>query len=48
VDDECDVGLGAEGGDVGGIVGGGVGLDDGDAEGAVTMEDARAGVRAKA
>jgi hypothetical protein len=43
VDDEGDVGLGAKGGDVGGIVGGGVGLDDGDAEGAIAMEDARAG-----
>jgi hypothetical protein len=47
VDDELDVGLGAETGDGGGVVGGGVGLDDGDAEWLVTLEEADAGAGAE-
>ena len=43
MDDEFDVGLGAECGDGGGFVRGGVGLKDGDAEGLVDAEDAGSG-----
>ena len=39
VDDKGDVGLGAKGGDCGGFIGAGSGVEDGDAEGLVEAED---------